>query len=188
MTLDYNVIVPMTITVALSYAVRKLLSSESIYTMKLTRRGHRIPEALQASTHQLKRAGDVMDTLLMALPSSTNLHEFAQIVPKHSAISSFLVEDHNKRIVGVVSRDVVLTTSDQASPANTLGDIKSEDFVSVSAGAALSEVLEKMRDSNTSIALVTDGQSVVSMDDVKGLITKRHIGDAMTDGLDLFLD
>jgi chloride channel protein, CIC family len=188
MTLDYNVIVPMTITVALSYAVRKHLSRESIYTMKLTRRGHRIPEALQASTHQLKRAGDVMDTLLMALPASTTLDEFGQILSKHSAISSFLVEDHNKKIVGVVSRDAALTTSDQASPATTLGDIQSKDFVSVSEGATLSEVLGKMRYSNTSIVLVTDGKSVVSMDGVKGLITKRHIGDAMTDGLDLFLD
>lgn len=98
------------------------------------------------------------------------------------------MEDHNKRIVGVVSRDVALRTPDQAGSATTLGDIKSKDFVSVSEGAALSEVLEKMRYSNTSIDLVTDGKSVVSMDGVKGLITKQHIGDAMTDGLDLFLD
>jgi CIC family chloride channel protein len=188
MTLDYNVIIPMTITVALSYGVRKALSRESIYTLKLARRGHRIPEALQASIHQLKRAGDVMDTLLMALPDSTTLGEFAQVASKHSAMSSFLVEDRNKRILGVVSRDVALTTSNQVSPATTLGDIKSKDFVSVSEGATLSEVLEKMRYSNTSIALVTCGQSVVSMDDVKGLITKQHIGEAMTDGLDLFLD
>jgi CIC family chloride channel protein len=188
MTLDYNVIIPITITVAVSYGVRKALCRESIYTMKLTRRGHRIPEALQASTHQLKYAGDVMDTLLMALPASTTLGEFAQIVSKHNAISSFLVEDRNKRIVGVVSRDVALTASDQAGAATTLGDIKSKDFVSVSEGVALLEVLEKMRYSNTSIALVTDGQSVVSMDGVKGLITRQHIGDAMVDCLDLFLD
>jgi CIC family chloride channel protein len=188
MTLDYNVVIPMTITVALSYAIRKLLCRESIYTMKLTRRGHRIPEALQASTHELKRAGDVMDTLLLALPASTTLDEFAQKVSKHSAISLFLVEDPNKRIIGVVSRDVALRTSDQASSATTLGDIKREDFVSVAEEATLSEILEKMRYSNTSIALVTDGKSDVSTDSVKGLITKQHVGGAMMDGLDLFLD
>jgi CIC family chloride channel protein len=188
MTLDYNVIIPMTLTVALSYGVRKALCRESIYTMKLTRRGHRIPEALQASTHELKRAADIMDTLVLALPARTTLGEFAQIVSKHSGVSSFLVEDRNKRIVGVVSRDVALTTPDQARSATTLGDITSKDFMSVSEGAALSEVLEKMRYSNASIALVTEGKSVVSTDSVKGLITKHRIGDAMTDGLDLFLD
>ena len=188
MTLDYNVIIPMTITVALSYGVRKALCRESIYTMKLTRRGHRIPEALQASTHQLKRAGDIMDTLLMALPDSTTLGELAQIASKHSTISSFLVEDHNKRIVGIVSKDSTSRSFEQSDRMITLGDIKSEDFVSVSEEATLLEILERMRYSNTSIALVTDGQSVVSTDSVKGLITRQHIGDAMTDGLDLFLD
>ena len=35
MTLDYGVIIPMTITVAISYGVRKVVCSESIYTLKL---------------------------------------------------------------------------------------------------------------------------------------------------------
>jgi chloride channel protein, CIC family len=43
MTLDYNVIVPMTITVALSYGIRKALCTDSIYTLKLVRRGHHMP-------------------------------------------------------------------------------------------------------------------------------------------------
>ncbi|MDD5236162.1 MAG: chloride channel protein, partial [Candidatus Omnitrophica bacterium] len=47
MTLDYNVIIPMTITVAISYGVRKVLCKESIYTMKLARRGHRLPDSMR---------------------------------------------------------------------------------------------------------------------------------------------
>lgn len=43
MTLDYTVIVPMTITVTLSYGIRKMLSPQSIYTLKLARRGHFVP-------------------------------------------------------------------------------------------------------------------------------------------------
>ncbi|MGC2422839.1 MAG: chloride channel protein [Nitrospirota bacterium] len=46
MTLDYSVILPMLITVTFSYGVRKILSDESIYTLKIVRRGHRLPEAL----------------------------------------------------------------------------------------------------------------------------------------------
>lgn len=51
MTLDYNVIIPMTLTVAIAYQVRKWLSPESIYTFKLVRRGHRMPEALETNAH-----------------------------------------------------------------------------------------------------------------------------------------
>ena len=35
MTLDYRIIIPITITVAFSYGVRTMLCRESIYTLKL---------------------------------------------------------------------------------------------------------------------------------------------------------
>jgi len=53
MTLDYNVVIPMTVTVALSYAVRKLLSKDSIYSAKVVRRGRALPEALYADLLRL---------------------------------------------------------------------------------------------------------------------------------------
>ena len=56
MTLDYNVIVPMIITVAVSYGIRKAVSPESIYTMKLARRGHHVPDALYARRRLLRPA------------------------------------------------------------------------------------------------------------------------------------
>jgi CIC family chloride channel protein len=43
MTMDYTVIIPVTITVALSHGIRKMLSPQSIYTLKLVRRGHLMP-------------------------------------------------------------------------------------------------------------------------------------------------
>ena len=51
MTLDYRIIIPITITVAFSYGVRTMLCRESIYTLKLARRGHHIPSALRARSH-----------------------------------------------------------------------------------------------------------------------------------------
>ena len=56
MTLDYNVIIPMTITVALSYGVRIRLSPESIYTLKLARRGHYLPSQFLSNFQLLLRA------------------------------------------------------------------------------------------------------------------------------------
>ena len=49
MTRDYSVVLPMTLTVAVSYALRRLLCSDSIYTLKLSRRGIHIPDALYAA-------------------------------------------------------------------------------------------------------------------------------------------
>ena len=60
MTLDYTVIVPITLTVAISYAVRISLIKDSIYTRKLTLRGEAVPETMRADLQLSRRAYDVM--------------------------------------------------------------------------------------------------------------------------------
>jgi CIC family chloride channel protein len=57
MTLDYTVIIPMTLTVAISYAVRRSLVKDSIYTRKLTMRGESVPETLRSDIPFSRRCG-----------------------------------------------------------------------------------------------------------------------------------
>ncbi len=61
MTRDYGIVLPMILAVAASVGVRRLLSPESIYTLKLVRRGHVIPDSLHANMFVVKRAAAVMD-------------------------------------------------------------------------------------------------------------------------------
>jgi len=44
----------------LSHMTRKAISEDSIYTLKLVRRGHVVPEGLQAAVHAAQRVQDVM--------------------------------------------------------------------------------------------------------------------------------
>ena len=60
MTLDYTVILPMTLTVAISYAVRRSLIRDSIYTRKLALRGASVPETMRADIHFSRRVEEVM--------------------------------------------------------------------------------------------------------------------------------
>ena len=83
MTLDYSVIIPMTITVALSYGIRAMLHRESIYTEKLARRGHDIPAPLQANFYHLRRTSDVMDRHFVTLPADGTIAVLAQTVSQH---------------------------------------------------------------------------------------------------------
>ncbi len=53
MTRDYTVIIPMTITVAISFGIRKRFSDSTIYTEKLVRRGHFMPGDLQTIRRHL---------------------------------------------------------------------------------------------------------------------------------------
>ena len=60
MTLDYTVIIPMTLTVAISYGVRRSLIKDSIYTRKLTLRGESVPETMRADVQLARGAARIM--------------------------------------------------------------------------------------------------------------------------------
>jgi len=62
MTRDYATILPIIITTVLAHMTRKAISEDSIYTLKLVRRGHVVPEGLQAAVHAAQRVQDVMTT------------------------------------------------------------------------------------------------------------------------------
>ena len=123
MTLDYNVIIPMTITVAISYGVRTMLSKESIYTMKLARRGHVIPQGLQANFQQLRRAGDLMETHFMTLSASSPLKEVIRMAYEKKDVPAFLVENSNGEILGVVLKDALIEILGDPGETTTLEGI-----------------------------------------------------------------
>ncbi len=188
MTLDYNVIVPMTITVALSYGVRKVLSRESIYTLKLVRRGHYMPEALQANFHHLKRAREVMDAHIVTVPASSTIDEFSRIVSERPSTPYYLVEDHNA-VLGFVGKDALLKMREHPGKAITVGEIVDKEYAILPENATLLDVLARLRFDHTSIFLVTNnGTRSVSTDQVKGMITKQQIADAMSQAVEPFLD
>ena len=60
MTLDYTVILPMTLTVAVSYGVRRSLIKDSIYTRKLTLRGESVPGTMRTDLQLTRRAASIM--------------------------------------------------------------------------------------------------------------------------------
>jgi CIC family chloride channel protein len=190
MTLNYNVIIPMTITVALSYGIRKMLLRESIYTMKLVRRGHTMPEALQANVHQAKRARDVMDTHLIIVRASITLKEFIRIAFEQKAVSSFLVEDSDGGIIGVVAKHAVIALGalGQSGESVTLGEITSKNFVTVAEETILLDIIGRMHSNKVSVALVTPGSETARAVNVKGMIRTQQIGDAMAEAIDLFAE
>ena len=79
MTLDYGIVVPMIIAVAISIGIRRILSRENIYTIKLQARRHFIPKALHANMFLVRRAGEVMDKDMLVLPQGHAVRRFSQV-------------------------------------------------------------------------------------------------------------
>ena len=143
MTLDYRVVIPMTITVAVSYGVRKVVCSESIYTLKLARRGHYMPDALQTNAHFLKRASELMDRHFLPIPASTPLDEVAALLKKDDATAFYLVVDGDK-VKGVLTRDRAQFMVRQNETSVSIGDVALTPFVIVPVSAHLVDIVEAL--------------------------------------------
>jgi CIC family chloride channel protein len=187
MTLDCNVIIPITITVALSYGVRKVLCPESIYTLKLTRRGHHMPSALHANFSDVKHVKDIMQTGITALPASSTLDAFAKTVLEHPEQSHFLVHDGD-RIVGLVGREAAVGALDQPHSAKTIGQVANTQFVVVSADAMLADLLGEMYANGVSVALVATNGKAPSITDIQGVVTEYETAEVLVRSVDLFCD
>ncbi len=185
MTLDYNAVLPLTVTVAASNGIRALLSPETIYTLKLARRGHFIPKALQANFQYSRRAAAVMAPNLRILSASTRIPDFARIVSTDPSISYFLVEEQGK-IAGIVAKDAALKALDDSGSQLQLKDVMQRSYVTVTVDTTLSEVMRLMKAGEAQVALVVSKFFPRSASDVLGLITKEHIMASAEEALDLF--
>lgn len=184
MTLDYNVILPMTVTVAISYGVRKFLCKDSIYTLKLTRRGHHMPEAMQANFPLVRLARDVMETRLAPVPASTRLNALSRAVSAAGHIEYLLVEDHG-RVVGVVKKDSALDILTRNGAAAAVREVANENFEVVAENTTLFDLISTMRANHVTLFLVASQPTPVLVGNVKGVISKERIADIMTETISL---
>lgn len=187
MTRDYNVILPMTLTVAISYAIRKVLSSESIYSMKIVRSGHKVPDALRTSPFLDYRAEDRMLPEPGRVDASCTLEEFSQLISEHPASRVFMVQDSG-RIVGVVRRELALRALDRRQVAVKLSDLADRNFITVLGGADLLDVATRMRRGRAGVALVVDSATVTTLEAVTGVLLREQLADALVETSELYGD
>jgi CIC family chloride channel protein len=187
MTLDYNVIIPITVTVAVSYGIRTVLCPQSIYTLKLTRRGHHIPSALHANFSHVKLVKDIMQSTVTAVPASRTLDAFAKTVLEHPKQPHFLVHDGD-RIVGLVGREAAVGALDPLFSAKTVGHAANTEFVVLSGETTIAELLGKMYAKGVSICLVAANPEVPSVAGIQGIVTEHETANTMIRAVDLFCD
>ncbi len=185
MTLDYNALIPMTITVAVSYGIRRLFVEETVYTLKIVRRGHSLPKSLQTNYYLLKHARNVMETNFLIIPASRSQNEFAQMVAGNAEISHFLVEEAGK-ISGYLTRDAALAAFTGRNTSDTVGEMARTDFFAITGESNLSHVVDGLRDRKASLVLVTRDQETATAESTSGFITKEDIVDSMESDFEIF--
>ncbi len=183
MTLDYTVIIPLTLTVAISYAARRSVIIDSIYTRKLTLRGERVPESFRADLEMACRASDIMNPHPAVVAATAALREVLE--PSKNGNAAVLVTSDSGTVTGVVPSEIVSRLA-QAHLAPSIGEIAQSNYVIVLPRDSLWDVVALMRSSNANVALVASRNGNLTPGDVQGVITRKDILHTLATGMELF--
>ena len=185
MTLNYNVVIPMTVTVALSYAVRKLLSKESIYSAKLVRRGHTLPEALHADFQRMRKARQIMETGVVVMRATTPLEKALSSLEQGITTSLIVLEDDEAALCGCVPPEALVRASAKAGGHLTLNDISNTAYGTIGQNATLFDVMSKMRSDGVPIILVLRDTGKLAARNVVGFIGQQEVGRSVVETIDI---
>lgn len=188
MTRDYNIVLPMILAVAISLGVRRLLSRENIYTMKLVRRGHAMPRGLHANLFLVRSARDIMLRDFVLLDDASSFADMLAISDRAGGLRH-VVATRGARIAGVLRVNVDLRRAvggDKA--AVTVGELAHRRYTLVRENAAAFEVVTRMRRRGATMALVIPRSGFPSAPRVLGVITNEHIAEALASSIELYPD
>ena len=177
MTRDYGIVLPMIVAVAVSVGVRRVLSRESIYTLKLYRREHVIPKALHANMFLVQRAKDVMDKDVMMAPANMSVEAFLDRADHRGRIRHVVVTDGD-RILGVLRVNTKLRRASGVTRSDLmLGDVADRNFTIVREDDIVFEVIQRISRRRAMMAIVVNRRGVPRWRDVVGVITKEHVAE-----------
>ena len=176
MTGNYKIILPLMITCIISTLISRQLSSESIYTFKLIRRGINIRGGKEVNILSSMPVKNVMYHTVEMVPENLPMKVFAENLPK-SRSNNFVVVNDKEEIAGVLT---FLDYYDKLFKGKIddhmlVKDIMTRDVVTVTIDDNLDTALEKITAKDFAIL------PVVSTDDplkMLGILTRRDILEA----------
>jgi CIC family chloride channel protein len=174
-TRDYSAILPIIMTVALAYVVRVRLVSESIYTLKLARRGHDIPQGLEAAMTVTLDARKVMSRDFEVIDYD-RLRDWAA-AQRAGEVPHYTVVVRNGRILGLAREDLAYLAPDQ-DPESFIDT----DYVRIDPGTRWAVLMRTLKARGCEVLLVGAGRQVT---DLEGVITPREIACTARDTAEL---
>ena len=125
LTGDYRIVLPLMLTVIISTILsRSLLDNESIYTLKLTRRGIRLQSGRDVDILQAVTVEEAMTHKVDTVPTTMTLVELSEAFSR-SRHHGFAVVDENERLWGIVTisdlERALARNAARSTPVNEIG-------------------------------------------------------------------
>jgi CIC family chloride channel protein len=171
MTGDYRIILPLMLTTVIASLVAHRLEPESIYTLKLTRRGIHIERGRDVDVMRSVKVSEVMSHDLTSVDASLPLEELAAQfdISRNRALPVL----NEGKLCGVVTlQDVRVAFGDSQAESLTAGDIASRSLVSAYPDESMWAALRKMGPRELSSLPVVDPKDPGRL---VGMIRRRDI-------------
>jgi len=127
---DYRMMLPLMMVSAVSVLVASRIFRDSIYTLKLARRGINIRQGREINVMGSIHVADVMKRDPEVVPSHMQLNEVIQFAQDAQA-SSFPVVDRNRRLTGMLSVQDIRDVMDENLGAETAAFLIAQDIATV---------------------------------------------------------
>ncbi|MEX6506568.1 chloride channel protein [Jiella sp. M17.18] len=176
MTRDYQIILPLVLSVAIAIGVRRALVASDIYTIKLRDRGRPIPTDRTTNMYLVQSAAETMVKNFTVLPESMTVTDALKRIDIDT--SRVIITDGN-RITGYVRFGTIPYQADRFTK-QTLKDIGSSDFIIASVGNNLNTVVTRMSRRGRHYAIVVNNpRGIPRPEDIVGIIGREEIANAV---------
>jgi chloride channel protein, CIC family len=182
MTRDYAIIVPVIVAVAIAAGIRRALIPETIYTIKLRHRGHRIPKERHINMFLVQQAQDIMEKRFILAKAGTSLEKVIS-AEEADDVRAIIVEREG-RIVGLIPPRSGLWLESRNNPDLLVERFVESHMVICRDVDLLSLVFARLKRHRSGAAIVFHGTDRPRADDIVGVITKRAIADTVIDSFE----
>lgn len=170
MTGDYTITVAAIIAVVVAIGVRRRLSSDDIYTMKLTRRGHRIPRESRSHMFAIRHIKEMMEPAV-AVIEKADLGERGMVDTQLGAERQYAVVTEGRNVVGIVRVHPEDPTKRHGPLIHPVGYVQETSFLQMA--------MTNMADRDHAALLVLPDKTMPRPENVIGVLTRDSIAAAV---------
>jgi CIC family chloride channel protein len=173
MTGSYKIILPLMLACIVGTIASRQLFSDSIYTLKLARRGVNIREGKEVNVLKSMTVKEVMTPDVETMPEGLPLVKMTELISK-SKYNSFPILDADNKLCGILSfNDYSEAIFDENLKDLVVAkDLASSDVVTVTADENLYAALEKISRKDFSVLPVVSPEDPGSL---MGVVSRRDI-------------
>ncbi len=176
LTNDYRIILPLMITVVISTFVANTFYKESIYTVKLSRRGLKLDNSNTDLMSKIN-VSEVMIENVEVLNQDTKINSVLKIMHE-TGHHGYPIKDLNKNLIGIVTYQDVWQAMQKGFSEKPVIEIASKKIVAITKYESLRTALRKMAADNVGRLPVVDENNDKKM---IGFLTRSDILNAYND-------